>query len=233
MNDYEALAIKIRQTDLLSEEEIEVICNHFYTKIIPKNEFFIESGNRCSHIGFLLSGILCSFIYSEEGEEVVKYFVEPDQFFTDLESYEHSHPAKLNIQSVIDSKILYISKGDNQDLQSQIPAWGHVLSIFSSSALNKMIQTQNEYIFLGCWTKGLMVIAQHPDKTWKKFVKSVEIPKNSKICLFTTYKIATGTMFSQMRKSFNGLNHSSYLKIKSKNGSLSNENARLIDYYIS
>jgi flavodoxin len=90
-----------------------------------------------------------------------------------------------------------------------------------------------EYIFLGCWTKGLMVIAQHPDKTWKKFVKSVEIPKNSKICLFTTYKIATGTMFSQMRKSFNGLNHSSYLKIKSKNGSLSNENARLIDYYIS
>jgi flavodoxin len=90
-----------------------------------------------------------------------------------------------------------------------------------------------EYVFLGCWTKGLMVIAQHPDKTWKKFVKSVEIPKNSKICLFTTYKIATGTMFSQMRKSFNGTNHSSYLKIKSKNGSLSNENARLIDYYVS
>jgi len=90
-----------------------------------------------------------------------------------------------------------------------------------------------EYVFLGCWTKGLMVIAQHPDKTWKKFVKSVEIPKNSKICLFTTYKIATGTMFSRMRKSFNGTNHSTYLKIKSKNGSLSNENARLMDCYIS
>ena len=90
-----------------------------------------------------------------------------------------------------------------------------------------------EYVFLGCWTKGLMVIAQHPDKTWKKFVKSVEIPRNSKICLFTTYKIATGTIFSQMRKSFNGTKHSPYLKIKSKNGSLSNENACLIDYYVS
>lgn len=163
MNDYESLAIKIRQTDLLSEEEIEVICNHFYTKVIPKNKFFIESGNRCSHIGFLLSGILCSFIYSEEGEEVVKYFVEPDQFFTDLESYEHSHPAKLNIQSVIDSKILYISKCDNQDLQSQIPAWGHVLSIFSSSALNKMIQTQNFLHFGTAREKYRYFVQNHPN----------------------------------------------------------------------
>jgi CRP-like cAMP-binding protein len=163
MNDYESLAIKIRQTDLLSEEEIEVICNHFYTKVIPKNKFFIESGNRCSHIGFLLSGILCSFIYSEEGEEVVKYFVEPDQFFTDLESYEHSHPAKLNIQSVIDSKILYISKCDNQDLQSQIPAWGHVLSIFSSSALNKMIQTQNFLHFGTAREKYRYFVQHHPN----------------------------------------------------------------------
>ena len=90
-----------------------------------------------------------------------------------------------------------------------------------------------EYVFLGCWTKGLMVIAQRPDKTWKKFIKSVDIPEKAKVCLFTTYKFATGTMFSQMRKSFNGTTNSTYLKIKSKNGSLSNGNARLIDYYVS
>jgi len=163
MNYYESLTYKLRKTDLLSEDEIEIISNHFYTKVIPKNEFFIESGNRCSHIGFLLNGILCSFIYNEEGEEVVKYFIEPDQFFTDLESYEHSQPAKLNIQSVIDSKILYISKGDNQDLQSQIPAWGHVLSIFSSNALNKMIQTQNFLHFGTAREKYRYFVQHHPN----------------------------------------------------------------------
>ena len=163
MDDCNPLAIQIRRTKLLSEDEIAGICNHFKNETIPKNRFFIESGNRCSRVGYLVSGIMCSFIISEKGEEVVKYFIEPDQFFTDLESYERLEPAMLNIKAVTDSRILYITREENQKLQSQYSKWGQVLGIFASTALNKMIQTKNFLHFGTAKDKYRHFVRNHPN----------------------------------------------------------------------
>ena len=89
------------------------------------------------------------------------------------------------------------------------------------------------YIFLGCWTKGLMVIAQHPDREWKDLVTSLDIPENAKLAFFTTYKIATGSMFSRMQKCIPVNGRSSSLKIKSRDGHLSDRNISMIDQYLS
>lgn len=77
-----------------------------------------------------------------------------------------------------------------------------------------------DYIFLGCWTKGLMVFAQHPDSQWQKFVKSSSLPANTKIAMFTTYKILTGTMFSRMIKCIPKNQRENVLQIKSRNSSI-------------
>lgn len=77
-----------------------------------------------------------------------------------------------------------------------------------------------DYIFLGCWTKGLMIIAQHPDKIWQQYVKTLNLPSDIKIGLFTTYKIATGSMFSRMGKCLPADRGKNVLKLKSKNGEL-------------
>ena len=55
---------------------------------------------------------------------------------------------------------------------------------------------------------GLMIIAQHPDAICKDYVSTLNFGSNTKIGLFTTYKIATGSMFSRMillRPEFPGL----------------------------
>ena len=90
-----------------------------------------------------------------------------------------------------------------------------------------------DYIFLGCWTKGLMVVAQHPDREWKDLVTSLDIPENAKLAFLTTYKIATGSMFSKMQKCIPDNGHSSSLKIKSRDGSLSDRNISMIKEYLS
>jgi flavodoxin len=86
-----------------------------------------------------------------------------------------------------------------------------------------------DYLFLGCWTKGLMVLAQHPDKQWKQFAMTLQIPEETQVILFTTYKIATGSMFRKMRKCLNGYSKHKILEIKSKDGNLSDSNAYLLD----
>lgn len=77
-----------------------------------------------------------------------------------------------------------------------------------------------DYVFLGCWTKGLMFFAQHPDAQWQKFTKSLSLPDNAKIAMFTTYKILTGTMFARMIKCIPGNQHQNILQLKSRNSSI-------------
>lgn len=57
-----------------------------------------------------------------------------------------------------------------------------------------------DYLFLGCWTSGLMILLQHPEKAWIDFSKQLPDLSGIKIVLFTTYKITTGSMFNRMRK---------------------------------
>lgn len=163
INPYEALSAQLNKVNVLSDLEIEQICSCFETETILKNHFYLEAEKRCSKIGFLCSGIICSSIYNSEGSEVVKHFLEPYQFFTDLESYVKAQPAKLNLIAVTESTILSIRKTDNDILQEEIPKWEYVQGLFASQALNKMIQMQNFLHFGSATDKYRHFVKNHPN----------------------------------------------------------------------
>lgn len=87
-------------------------------------------------------------------------------------------------------------------------------------------------ILFGCWTHGLMIFLQHPDKKWVKFAKSLPEINGAKTGLFTTYKLATGSMFKKMRKVLLIRSIDPVLELKSKNGSLSENDKVLLDEFI-
>jgi flavodoxin len=97
----------------------------------------------------------------------------------------------------------------------------------------------NEYlqkadiVLLGCWTSGLMLFAQHPDRVWKNFVMELADIKGKKLGLFTTYLLATGTMFRKMEALLNGKADTAQLILKSKNSSLTNKNISQLEVFIS
>jgi flavodoxin len=78
-----------------------------------------------------------------------------------------------------------------------------------------------DYVLFGCWTNGLMVILQHPEKIWVEFAANLPSKPDAKIALFTTYKILTGSMFRNMYKQLKGKFAAPSLELKSRNGSLS------------
>jgi len=77
-----------------------------------------------------------------------------------------------------------------------------------------------DHIFLGCWTSGLMILLQHPEKVWVEFSKRLPDLKGKKIGLFTTYKIATGSMFRGMRKHIRCDPGDIMMELKSRDGHL-------------
>ena len=90
-----------------------------------------------------------------------------------------------------------------------------------------------DFVLLGCWTHGLFVILQHPERQWVKFMKKLPEIKDKKIALFTTYKLATGSMFKKMEKPISNKINKIDLKLKAKGDELDSSHKGLLDAFLS
>jgi len=88
-----------------------------------------------------------------------------------------------------------------------------------------------DLVLLGAWCHGLFILLQHPDKPWVEFARKLPDLSGKKVALFTTYKLATGSMFKKMKKQLKLVDNQPAEIFKSKNGSLSEvDKNRLIDW---
>jgi len=129
--------------------------------------------------------------------------------------------------------VIYHSKtGTTKKLATEIGGFcnqnGMESLIVSIADFKKEILKDIDYLFLGCWTHGLMILFQHPDKDWVKFADSLPELKGKKIALFTTYKLATGSMFSKMKKHIKCENNDYVLELKSRDGNLTKDHTTLL-----
>ena len=121
--------------------------------------------------------------------------------------------------------ILYNSKtGTTEKYAREIGAFleGHGVTALVESifACDPEKLTQANVVLLGCWTSGLMVIFQRPERTWVEFARTLPDLHGKKILLFTTYALATGSMFREMRKHLRCESKDILMELKSRNGEL-------------
>ncbi len=90
-----------------------------------------------------------------------------------------------------------------------------------------------DFVLLGCWTSGLFVIAQHPDRPWVDFVRELPVMKEPKIGLFTTYKLLTGSMFRRMRAELAGKTAAPRLELKSRDGHLADAHRQALEAFVA
>jgi len=100
--------------------------------------------------------------------------------------------------------------------------------LISIEDFNKKDLAGVDYLFLGCWTHGHFIFNQHPDTDWVDFANKLPDLNDRKIILFTTYKIATGSMFRKMKEQLKCDSKHITLELKSRNGSLKNEGYDLL-----
>ena len=88
-----------------------------------------------------------------------------------------------------------------------------------------------DLVLLGCWTSGLFVVAQHPDEPWLAFVRDLPPLARSRVGLFTTYKLATGSMFARMRRALDTRAPHVDLELKSRGGHLTDAGRQALDRF--
>lgn len=134
--------------------------------------------------------------------------------------------------------VLYNSKtgtteklaGEIRDFLNEKGLESQVASIYS---FNSDDLRNVDFVFLGCWTNGLMILLQHPERTWVEFARTLPNLSGKKIGLFTTYTIATGSMFRKMREHVKCNPGDILAELKSRDGHLTESNRKDLQSFLT
>ena len=124
------------------------------------------------------------------------------------------------------------TKAYAEEIEKFLSGNGLECKIFSIDNYDKEFLRLSELVMLGSWTNGLMIIAQHPDRSWKRFVEEMPDIRNKSLALFTTYKIATGSMFRKMEKILAGKADPPQAVLKSRSKQLTDKNRSVLEVWI-
>jgi CRP-like cAMP-binding protein len=127
----------------LKAEEIEIVSSHFYLERLDKEKSLLMQGEKYRKIVFVVEGILRIFVIDDSGEEVLKNFLEPGNFFSDIEGFEKNQASLINVSAVTDCTILTLSKSDADKLVELVPKWEYLMKLGAVQAMNDMIRKQN------------------------------------------------------------------------------------------
>jgi len=104
-----------------------------------------------------------------------------------------------------------------------------VLPLYQAS---KISIDDYDTLFIGCWTSGLMVLGQHPEKSWVSGIQQLPALAGKQIILFTTYKILTGSMFRKMKQHLPADASVNSIVFKSRNGQLNSSDRAVLKQLI-
>lgn len=138
----------------------------------------------------------------------------------------------MTTAAIVSCSATWTTAGLGDDIAGHLRARG----IETRTAMIGEIDTASladvDYLFLGCWTHGWFVVNQHPEQSWVDWTRELPRLERPAVALFTTYKLATGSMFSRMRRELRHTGARVGLELKAKGTTLPDEGRRALDAFL-
>jgi CRP-like cAMP-binding protein len=172
----------------LEKEDLEIFVEKFRLKKFKKGEYFIEEGNRCSEIGFIVKGCLIC-VYNKDGVDVIDEFSMENEFISDYPSLLDNKPAAKNVKCIEDTELMVVKSKDLDDLYSQKHSFERVGRIIAES------------LFKNWHQKAISLMLDDAETRYKKLIISKpELLQRVPQYLIASYLNITPESLSRIRK---------------------------------
>ena len=102
---------------------------------LNKKELLQKEGEVCKHSAFVVEGALKGYSVDKSGGEHVLNFAVADWWIADMYSLFSQKPGVLAIKALVDSKILLLSREDQQLLFERVPKFERFFRILVENSL--------------------------------------------------------------------------------------------------
>ena len=118
---FSLLRAHIEKRVHLTDEEFEISAKFFEAKKLRRNQFLLNEGDVCTHIGFVNSGCLREYTIDNKGTEHIVQFAIEDWWVSDLNSFLSGKPAEYNVDALQDSEVLLLEKSARDVMLDKCP----------------------------------------------------------------------------------------------------------------
>ncbi|WP_437398667.1 Crp/Fnr family transcriptional regulator [Flagellimonas lutimaris] len=109
---------------LSKKEELFLVSKIKHRKYL-KGQYILQQGDICNFLNFIISGATRTFHIDPEGNEYIFRFAIENWWATDLPSFTDQVTANTNIQCLVNTQVIQISKKDIEELYLNIPSLEH------------------------------------------------------------------------------------------------------------
>ena len=109
MHDILFNHIEFRSGEKLTDKERDLILDTFIRKRMRKREYFLQEGDVCKRLAFIVKGSARMFSVDEKGHEHIIHFALESGWLNDQESSINLTPSRYHIEMLEDSEVLIIS----------------------------------------------------------------------------------------------------------------------------
>ncbi len=119
-----------------------------------------------------------------------------------------------------------------EEIGDYLGGLGLEVSVESIDDADPAVVATADRVLLGCWTNGIFIAFQHPTDRWVAWARKLPAIAPDRLGLFTTYKLATGRMFGQMRSKLPVASRTTTFELKSRDGHLSEAHRRALKAFV-
>ena len=132
----------------LSNEEQDIVRGLFKEKLIPRKTFLLRAGELAQYSAFVVEGCLRSYALDKNGYEHILQFAPDNWWISDMYSVVKHSPSELNIDALLDTKILMLQRTCQLSLFDQIPKLERYFRILTENALAASNHRTVDYLTL-------------------------------------------------------------------------------------
>ncbi len=181
----------VQQVLPMSTGKAEVLVEKFQPRKIARNEYLLKEGAVCNESHIIAEGIVRSYIFDLEGNDVTTAFYSNNMHASDLLSFFKRTASKENIQALTDCETWYITYDDMQASFHEIPEFREFgrLNIINQFGILKQ--------------RMLSMLQQTAEQRYADLVYThPEILQHAPLKYIATYLGITDTSLSRIRKEF-------------------------------
>lgn len=135
MSNFETFFDYIQEISgkLLSAQDKELLMAHFKPRKLRKRQYFLQEGDVCKYIGFIVKGSARTFTVDEKGHENILKLSLENWWLADFESFYLLTPSRFNIEALEELEVLQSTHAQIEEFLKDIPAFAAMANVINQN----------------------------------------------------------------------------------------------------
>ncbi|MGE6219674.1 Crp/Fnr family transcriptional regulator [Nubsella zeaxanthinifaciens] len=111
----------IQQIVTLSNEQFDIVLQHFTPKTVAKKSYLIKAGQKVTSEFLVVEGLLKTFLFDEKAKEHILQFAMENWWVSDYPAYAKQQSGDMCVQALENCIVLELSLADKASLCEKVP----------------------------------------------------------------------------------------------------------------